>query len=301
MQEQGGAPSGETSAPPVPASSWWVRGIARAPFGVIYALSNALAFLAHRVFPYRKHVVDAQLAQSFPDLDSAARASIAGRYYRNFADVFLETAKIPSLSEADVRERVQVENVEIVREALAKGRPVVLVAAHQCNWEWMLLALAVHLRVPVDAAYKPLKDAWAEREMLALRTRFGCRLVPADDILADIIKRRKVVRAIALLADQEPKTSEMVHWTTFLNRDTAFFVGGEEIARSTRYEAFFVGMRRVGRGRYLMRFEPMSRSDERLGPREFTERYVRLVEAQIRSSPPDWPWSHKRWKLKRPS
>lgn len=300
MLAQGGAPNDEVSAPPVAPSSWWVRAIARVPFPVIYAFSNTVAYLAHRVFPYRKHVVDAQLAQSFPELDSGARADIAKRYYRNFADVFLETAKIPSLSAEAVRERVQVERIDVVLQALAKGRPIVLLAAHQCNWEWMLLALAVHLGVPVDAAYKPLKDAWAEREMLALRTRFGCRLVPADDLLADIIKRRKIVRAIALLADQEPKGSEMVHWSTFLNRPTAFFVGGEEITRSTRYEAFFVGMRRVGRGRYVMRFEAMSRSDEKLAPREFTEHYVRLIEAQIRASPPDWPWSHKRWKLPPP-
>jgi KDO2-lipid IV(A) lauroyltransferase len=32
---------------------------------------------------------------------------------------------------------------------------------------------------------------------------------------------------------------------------------------------------------------------------ELTERYAQRVEAQIRESPPDWPWSHKRWRLKR--
>jgi lauroyl/myristoyl acyltransferase len=26
---------------------------------------------------------------------------------------------------------------------------------------------------------------------------------------------------------------------------------------------------------------------------------VRLVEEQIRAAPPDWPWSHKRWRLKK--
>jgi lauroyl/myristoyl acyltransferase len=24
-----------------------------------------------------------------------------------------------------------------------------------------------------------------------------------------------------------------------------------------------------------------------------------MVEKQIRDAPPDWPWSHKRWKLKK--
>ena len=30
-----------------------------------------------------------------------------------------------------------------------------------------------------------------------------------------------------------------------------------------------------------------------------TERYVRRVERQIHAAPADWPWSHKRWKLKK--
>ena len=39
---------------------------------------------------------------------------------------------------------------------------------------------------------------------------------------------------------------------------------------------------------------------ETLAPGEFTERYAAMVEAQIRSAPADWPWSHKRWRLKKP-
>jgi KDO2-lipid IV(A) lauroyltransferase len=48
-----------------------------------------------------------------------------------------------------------------------------------------------------------------------------------------------------------------------------------------------------------MRFVPLSSPGESLKPGELTERYVRLVEQQIRDAPPDWPWSHKRWKLKK--
>ena len=55
-----------------------------------------------------------------------------------------------------------------------------------------------------------------------------------------------------MVADQEPTTSEHKHWTRFLNRETAFYMGAEEIARVTRYPAFFVGMRRVSRGFYEM-------------------------------------------------
>jgi len=123
--------------------------------------------------------------------------------------------------------------------------------------------------------------------------------VPAKDLLADIIKRRDVVRAVAMVADQEPTTSEHKHWTRFLNRDTAFYMGPEEIARVTRFPVFFLGLKRVARGEYEMSLAPLAARGETLASGELTERYVQLVEAQIRAAPPDWPWSHKRWKLKK--
>jgi KDO2-lipid IV(A) lauroyltransferase len=163
----------------------------------------------------------------------------------------------------------------------------------------MLLALSLELGYPLDAAYKPLVNPWAEREMGKLRTRFGSRLVPAQELLPDILKRQGVTRAVAMVADQEPTRSERKHWTRFLNRDTAFYMGPEEIARVTRFPVFFIAMRRRARGYYEMEFLPMAGSGRALPAGTLTERYARLVEEQIRAAPPDWPWSHKRWRLKK--
>ena len=276
-----------------------MRALAALPWWALYALAHGLAWLAGSVFPYRKDVVRENLTLAFPELDEPALRDLMRRYYRGFAEVLVEIVKAVRLPPEEIRRRVSIEGLEAARALIAGGSPVLLVAAHQCNWEWMLLALTLELGYPLDAAYKPLVNPWAEREMLKLRTRFGSRLVPAQGLLGDIIKRGRTPRAIALVADQEPRTSEHKHWTRFLNRDTAFYVGAEEIARVTRFAAFFVGMRRTARGRYTVTICPLAAKGEVLSPGELTERYVRLVEAQIRAGPADWPWSHKRWKLKR--
>jgi len=244
-------------------------------------------------------MVRQNLATAFPDVDPEGLTGIMRRYYAGFAQMFVEIVKSAGLPPVQIRRRVRITNIEQPRELLAQGKSVLLVAAHQCNWEWMLLGLSLELGYPLDAAYKPLVDPWAEREMKIVRSRFGCRLVPAKDLLPDMIKRRGVVRAIAMVADQEPTTSEHKHWTRFLNRDTAFYMGPEEISRATRLPVFFIVMRRVSRGFYEMGFEPLCSLGETLQPGELTERYARRVEQQIRAAPPDWPWSHKRWKLKK--
>ncbi|MDE2263550.1 MAG: lysophospholipid acyltransferase family protein [Gammaproteobacteria bacterium] len=287
------------AASPPPASAWWVRLLSHVPFRALYLLAGLLGWLAFRVFPHREEVVRANLSLCFPELDEAGMREVRRRYYAGFAEVLVEVIKSATISPAEIRRRVRIVGMEQPRALLAQGQSVLLAAAHQCNWEWMLLALSLELGFPLDAAYKPLVDSWAEREMKKVRSRFGSRLVPAKELLADIIKRGKVVRAIAMVADQEPTTSEHKHWTRFLNRDTAFYMGPEEIARVTRFPVFFLGMKRTARGFYELRFTPLSSPGESLKSGELTERYVRLVEQQIRDAPPDWPWSHKRWKLRK--
>jgi len=281
-------------------SSVWIRALARIPLWAWYPVASFFAFLGWRVFPYRRHVVLDNLKASFPEWDEATRERVIRDYYRGFADVFVEVVHSLRLTPASLERRMKLMNPQLVRDEVARGKPVLIMAAHQCNWEWLLLGLSTQLGIPVDAAYKPLVDSWAEREMLSLRSRLGARMVPAPQLLADIIQNRNVPRAIAMVADQEPVSSERKHWLKFLNRDSAFFLGAEEISRSVRYAAFFARIRRVARGRYEVEFVPLSAAGEQLPPGEFTTRYARMVEEQIRAAPADWPWSHKRWKLRKP-
>ena len=95
-------------------------------------------------------------------------------------------------------------NLALPQNLLAQGRPVLLVASHQGNWEWVLQALALQLGYPLDVGYKPIKTAWVEAAFDAIRGRFGAHLVPAKDLLPDLLQRRHIVRGVAMLADQSP-------------------------------------------------------------------------------------------------
>ena len=293
------APGAAPAADVPPAFGWWVRLLTRVPLSALYAVAGLLGWLTFHVYPYRVQLVRENLGKAFPQLDEAQLRTVIRRYYAGFAQMLVEIIKSVSITPDELRRRVRMVNLDAARTQLDRGQSVLLVAAHQCNWEWLLLALSLELGYPLDAAYKPLVDNWAERAMKKLRTRFGSRLVPATDLLADIIRRRDVVRAVAMVADQEPTQSEHKYWTSFLNRDTAFYMGTEEIARVTHFPVFFLSLRRIARGYYEVEFHLLAAGGETLPSGALTERYARQVEAQIRAAPADWPWSHKRWKLKR--
>jgi KDO2-lipid IV(A) lauroyltransferase len=277
----------------------WLRLVARLPLGLLYAVTAGLMFLVYRVLRLRVPIVRANITGCFPELSGGeVERLVAGHYYQ-VAQMVAETFKAAGMTREQFAARVVLRNLELAQRLLGQGRPVLLIAAHQANWEWVLHALAMNLGYPLDVGYKPIKSAWAERMMYAIRTRFGAHLVPAKELLGDMLKRRNIVRGIAMLADQEPLSSDHKQWLTFLGRDTAFYMGPEQMARATRYAALFVALRRRSRGHYEIEFMPLAEPAEKLEPGELTTRYARLVEAEIRAAPRDWTWGHRRWKLRK--
>src|ERR1700676_5162634 len=156
---------------------WWLRLVNALPLREIYALAAVIGWITFRLVPYRAHVVRENLSIAFPDAGEPQLREIMRRYYAGFAQLLVEIVKAATWPAAKLCEHVEIANLELIREPLASGTPVLIVAAHQCNWEWFLLALSAKLGYPLDAAYKPLINPWAESEMLKLRTRFGRRLV----------------------------------------------------------------------------------------------------------------------------
>jgi Kdo2-lipid IVA lauroyltransferase/acyltransferase len=277
-----------------------IKLLSRLPWALLYAFSAFLYFLAYYVVHHRQHVIREQLDKVFPALSAAQRKAIHKQFLRNFCDVLVELLKSVSMTEADMRRRMRVTNAELARRYLDSGQSLMLLTSHLGNWEWLLHGVTLQLGYPVDAAYKPLHDAWAERLMLKVRSRFGARMVPAKELLADFFRRRGIVRAVGMNADQAPVSTDQRYWTQFLGQDTAFYVGAEQIARATRLPVLYARVRRVRRSFYEVEFLPLWDGREALEPHQVTERYARACEIDVLNRPADWLWSYRRWRLKRP-
>jgi len=277
-----------------------IKFFSRLPLWTLYAFSTFLYWLAFYVVRHRHQVIREQIEKVFPDLSDADRKAIHKQFLRNFCDVVVEVLKSVSMTESDMRARVQIVDLDAARRYLDAGQSVMFVTSHLCNWEWLLHGVTLGLGYPVDAAYKPLHDPWAERLMLKVRSRFGARLVPAKDLLADFLRRRGIVRALAMNADQAPISTDKRYWTQFLGQDTAFYIGAEQIARAARLPIVYASVRRIRRGYYRVDLKPLWDGREAAGPNAVTERYARACEINVRESPADWLWSYRRWRLKRP-
>ena len=277
-----------------------VKLFSRLPMRVLYAFAGFLYFLAYYVVRHRQHVIREQLAKVFPTLSEAESGAIHRQFLKNFCDVMVEVLKSVSMSPEQMSSHIRILNLEAARGYLDAGQSVMFVTSHLGNWEWLLQGVTLQLGYPVDAAYKPLHDAWAERLMRKVRSRFGARLIPAKELLADILQRRGIVRAVAINADQAPVSTDKRYWSQFLGQETAFYVGAEQIARATRLPILYLVMRRVRRGYYEVELRPLRDGRETLPANAITERYARACERDVLDHPADWLWSYRRWRLKKP-
>jgi len=272
------------------------------PLGVLYRVSDLLAFLLNTVVPYRKRVILENLARSFPEKSPVEIEGLARRFQRHFADLLVESVKATSMSGTALRKRMRYLNPGLLESYFKRGQNVLIAGGHYNNWEWF--GVAAGLLLPHEAAgiYKPLSNRTVDRIMRESRERFGTRFVPMKETPDWFAGRGSAPRpgAIVFASDQSPGSPSKAHWLRFLNQDTATVFGLEKFARQSGYPVVYGVIRKVRRGHYEFEFKTLT---ERPGDHPhgwITEEFMRVLERDIREAPEYWLWSHRRWKHRRP-
>jgi KDO2-lipid IV(A) lauroyltransferase len=274
--------------------------LSRLPLSVLYVMTDCLYVFIYHIWRFRRKLSLSNLSNSFPDKSAQELEQIARQAYRNACNMIAEVLKGAVIGEQELRQRVRILNIGALARFTQAGQSVIMLASHHCNWEWLLLASCLELKIGVDAVYKPLRVAAINRFMLGMRSRFGGSPIPVKDFLSAVLRRRGAARVLALVADQTPPWDEEKHWTRFLNQDTAFFVGADRIARIMRSPVFFVGIQRVRRGYYEARLQLLAEPPYSGAGPDIIERYARMAEAHIAQHPADWLWMYRKWKYKKP-
>lgn len=275
---------------------FFLKLISRLPFPLLYIIADGLYILIFYVFSYRRKVVFDNLKKSFPETCDTETEKIAKGFYKNLVDVIVETIKLLTISEKQLRKRVIIENPETIQQFYSENKSVVVSTSHQCNWEWLLVSCSLQLEHAVDAVYLKLNNTFSDQLMKSIRGRFGANLIEKKDLFKSLVTRKNIVRIIAMVGDQAPSHDANVFWTKFLNQDTNFFTGAERIATKLDMPILYVAMRRVKRGYYAINFEVLSTTPKKTANHEITAKFVKAMEMTIQKHPSDWLWSHKRWK-----
>lgn len=277
-----------------------VRLLSYLPLPLQHALANSCYLLLFHITAYQRTLVTDNLRAAFPAASRRHIQRLARISYRHSLQILFEAIRARRMPRGQLLARVEFENPDELLRHLAAGHSVLALGAHQCNWEWLQLACSARFEVAVDAIYKPLNHTQLDTLLATIRNRFGTRLVAVDEVQEKLLARPRRQCIVALVADQGPRPDEKQNWFSFLGRDTAFYSGAETIARLLKTPVVFAGMKRVGRGRYRVRFETLCENPAVAPQGGIMQDYVSAVERQVRAAPEDWLWLYKRWKYQRP-
>jgi Lauroyl/myristoyl acyltransferase len=275
---------------------FFLKSVSSLPLGVLYCFSKPVYFLLFYLLRFRRTIVENNIKNSFPELNSDEQRLIIKKHYANFVEIAIEILKSISIAPEELAKHVKFENAEILNDALQNNQTIMLSLAHHCNQEWALLAITQNLHYPLDGIYKPLHIEWLNELAVESRSKFNTTLIPAKTCVTDLIKRAKQTRIIAIAADQAPRRRDDAFWIDFLNQETPFYTGLEKIATLFKYPVFFMHLRRESRGQYVATFTQIAKPPYEKESKEITTRYAQAIEEQILEQPENWLWIHKRWK-----
>lgn len=266
------------------------------PFFLLYRLSDFLAWLMSKVLKYRQEVIDGNLMRSFPEKDEAEIKSIRRRFYRNFSDILVESFKSLSVSEKTMRKRFVLRNPEVFQNIYDQNRGLIMVMGHHTNFEWT--AMSIPLVVPQNcyAVYHPLKNPRFNKLIVKIREQFGLKLFKMEDTYPFMLNNPDPRPLYVFMADQSPHRGKIKYRTQFLHQDTPVHLGVENLSRKCDLAVVFIDIHRVKRGYYEIEGHLLFENTQDQEPHVVTDTHVKALEKLIQSDPPNWLWSHKRWK-----
>lgn len=279
-----------------------LKGLSRLPLCFLYFLSDICCVLVHRVFRYRYKVVSANIERSFPEKKLEERRGIERRFYRFFCDYVVETLKLLTIGEENIRRRMVFEGVDKMEEQLRSHPFVFIYLGHYGNWEW-ISTLPAWFREGTHGAqlYRPLNNKAFDNLFMHLRTRFGAENISKYDAFRRILSLKKEGRktVIGFISDQSPSGNTVHDWIEFLHQDTPVFTGTERIGKKVDAAVFFADVQRPRRGYYKCTLRLLTDDIRSMEDYKVTELYMRELENMIRREPHLWLWSHRRWKRSR--
>jgi Kdo2-lipid IVA lauroyltransferase/acyltransferase len=230
-----------------------------------------------------------RIAQAL-EVDAAEADQMARRCAVTICGNLVDAIRLETMSRSQLRELVQLEGIDTLREALHGGRGALIIGAHLGNWELLGAAIA-DCEVPLSVVgRRPSDPALADR-LERLRARWGVETLWRDTGIRPIMRALSSGRAVGILIDQA--TDVTGAWVSFFGRDAWTPTGPARIALKTQCPVVMAHMADTDDSKYVGRIDSDATCDDAV---ELTRRWTCAIEDWVRETPHSWVWMHDRWR-----
>lgn len=287
--------------------------LGKLPLKFHYFMGDILSWIAEKLLRYRTDVVWINISRSFPEMKYKELKKVYRDFYRHFGEIFAETiwfaaATYKRLFKSGI---VTVTNPEEINEMFLSTPSMTVLSTHCGNWELMGGFLGYRTSSGVKVAieekriqvvYKklssPVSDEVFRRNRVAALEEVGTSCeIESSNILRQTLKQKDERMVYIYPTDQAPYRKAGKHPIgEFMSQPTNVMLGSVGVACKLSHSVMYMKMKRVERGRYEMTLIPICRDASQLTPEELMRKYYDLLEEEIRETPANWLWTHKRWK-----
>ena len=285
-----------------------MRGLGKFPLSFHYKFADFFSWILRKVMKYRKEVVYINLSRAFPEKTCQEIEALAKAFYRHFGEIIVESIWFAAATPERLRKQqiCTISHPEVLSEAWKTGRSVMWLTSHAGNWE-IIGGLRSYNPDPsldeafdeshIAIAYKQQSSALWDEVLKINRTApvdHFQGLVETKQILRYAVEHKNEQRLYIFIADQRPYATR-TDIGEFMHQHTYGMLGSVKLAHKMGMPVFFSTMTRKERGHYEMDFIKLTDDASIEDPVDLLKRYFRLLEEEIKATPANYLWSHKRW------
>jgi KDO2-lipid IV(A) lauroyltransferase len=281
---------------PGPVGRGFLRLLGIVPVPLAALLGHAFGWLAWKLDRRRKHIVRVNLALCFPELDEAAREHLMRRHFLAFGRALLSALAVGGGSRARLYRAVAVEGREQYDAALAKGRGVILYAPHFTALE--VGGLRITAERPMLAMYREPRRHLLHWGVHENRARFGLELIEREANMRRVIRELGAGKPFYYLPDIDPGASGSYEFVPFFGIPAATVTAVSRLAKLADAVIIPCITRETGLGRYTATLHPPVAGVTGDDPARDTAALNRWLEAEVRKTPEQYFWIHRRFKTR---
>lgn len=270
----------------------------RLPLPFLQRLGRGLGALARMLASRQRAIADYQLQMALPGLDQAGRGELIRRCFGQFGMTAVETLAQRRIR-AEAERWVRLENEQVLLQAHARGRGVMLITAHTGNWELLPIAMD-RLKLHTTVVVRPLHNPRMNELMRGLRRSEYLELAErgTGSSTRQLLSALKNGHVLVMAADVDIKAQGV--FVDFFGIPAFTPLAPAQLALRLDSPVLTCFDVRNPDGSHTFHFAEVPRGDDILGAddpvRALTQAITRATEEHVRRYPEQWAWNNRRWK-----
>ncbi len=274
---------------------WMLNVLGRLPLSVGRALGACAGWLMWLSSGRSARITRQNLALCQPQFKDRARERLVRQSLTETGKTVAEAALVWMRDWEWLQRRiVEVENADVLSNALSEGQGVLVLAPHLGNWELIGPFLASNARL--TALYQPPRQAALDKMILKGRSKENIDMAPTSRRgVSQLLKALKRGEIVAILPDQVPEPGNGAEVAPFFGQPALTMTLVHGLVQRTGCRVVSAFAQRVPKGFKVV----VLPADERIYAEDVVESVAglnRSVEDCVLRAPTQYQWEYKRFR-----